>query len=67
MARQRQRRRTKADWLEAGLEALESGGVESVRVEGLARPQGVHPELGDVGEDFALVGDALGENDIEGR
>jgi AcrR family transcriptional regulator len=37
MARQRQRRRTKADWLEAGLEALESGGVESVRVEGLAR------------------------------
>jgi AcrR family transcriptional regulator len=37
MARQRQRRRTKADWLEAGLEALESRGAEGVRVERLAR------------------------------
>ena len=37
MAKQRKQRRSKADWLEAGLEALELRGVEGVRVEQLAR------------------------------
>jgi len=37
MTKPRQQRRSRADWLEAGLVALESQGVEGVRVEGLAR------------------------------